>query len=137
MPYHLEHSSGGHSFGGTAIVVNTKTGKHLSNHPIPLAKAERQKAIVEEKESSVPAGNPSDVVEAAAARVDAILNGEKKSKNALVSMVKVVNAAVRKVNKMVGSSVAIIPESEARKKQATDSLVDMIEETLDELKEVV
>ena len=47
MPYHLELGSGGHSFNGKAIVVNSKTGEHKSLHPIPLAKAEAQKRILD------------------------------------------------------------------------------------------
>ena len=54
MPYHLELGSGAHKFGGKAIVVNTQTGKHYSNSPIPMAKAKAQlrvlKAYQEKKE---------------------------------------------------------------------------------------
>ena len=45
--YHLELGSGGHSFLGKAIVVNSKTGEHKSLHPIPLAKAKAQKRLLE------------------------------------------------------------------------------------------
>lgn len=48
MPFHLELGSDGHSFQGKAIVVNSKTGHHLSHKPIPMAKAEAQKRVVEE-----------------------------------------------------------------------------------------
>ena len=47
MPYHLELGSDGHKFHGKAIVVNSITGEHFSNHPIPVAKAEAQKRILE------------------------------------------------------------------------------------------
>jgi len=47
MPFFLEIGSGGHSFGGKAIVVNSRTGEHKSLHPIPLAKAKAQKRLLE------------------------------------------------------------------------------------------
>jgi len=47
MPYHLELGSDGHSFKGKAIVVNSKTGQHYSKSPIPFAKAEAQKRVLE------------------------------------------------------------------------------------------
>ena len=52
MPYFLEMGSGGdgvkyHSYKGKAIVVNTETGKHHSNEPIPLEKAKKQKRLLE------------------------------------------------------------------------------------------
>jgi hypothetical protein len=47
MPFHLELGSDGYSFKGKAIVVNTQTGKHYSKSPIPLAKAEAQKRVLE------------------------------------------------------------------------------------------
>ena len=51
MPYHLELGSGGHSFGkGKAIVVNSKTGKHYSASPLPLARAKAQLRILEQAE---------------------------------------------------------------------------------------
>jgi hypothetical protein len=50
MPYHLELGSDGHSFGGRAIVVNTKTGKHFSNQPVPLANAKKQMKLLYMKE---------------------------------------------------------------------------------------
>jgi hypothetical protein len=50
MPYHLELGSDGHSFMGKAIVVNTQTGKHYSNSPIPVAKAKAQKRVLESVE---------------------------------------------------------------------------------------
>lgn len=51
MPYHLELGSSGHNFPkGRAIVVNTKTGKHFSNAPIPLANAKKQIRLLEMKE---------------------------------------------------------------------------------------
>jgi hypothetical protein len=47
MPYHLELGSGGHSFGkGKAIVVNSKSGKHYSNAPIPIASAKKQMRLL-------------------------------------------------------------------------------------------
>jgi hypothetical protein len=42
MPFGLEHWTK-----GKAIVVNTLTGKHYSTHPIPIAKAEAQKRVLE------------------------------------------------------------------------------------------
>jgi hypothetical protein len=48
MPYHLELGSDGHKFHGKAIVVNSITGEHFSNHPIPVANAEAQKRVLEE-----------------------------------------------------------------------------------------
>jgi hypothetical protein len=48
MPYILEKGSGGHSFKGKAIVVNTKTGQHYSKTPIPLVKAQAQKRILDQ-----------------------------------------------------------------------------------------
>jgi hypothetical protein len=48
MPYHLELGSDGNSFKGKAIVVNSKTGKHYSNSPIPLAKAQAQLRVLEQ-----------------------------------------------------------------------------------------
>ena len=48
MPFHLELGSDGNSFKGKAIVVNSKTGKHYSSSPIPLAKAEAQKRVLEQ-----------------------------------------------------------------------------------------
>lgn len=50
MPYHLELGSDGHSFKGKAIVVNSKTGKHFSKQPIPLANAKAQMRLLVSKE---------------------------------------------------------------------------------------
>ena len=51
MPYHLELGSSGHNFPkGKAIVVNTKTGKHFSTRPIPLADAKAQMRLLYMKE---------------------------------------------------------------------------------------
>ena len=47
MPYHLELGSGAHKFAGKAIVVNTITGHHYSNDPIPIKKAKAQLRILE------------------------------------------------------------------------------------------
>jgi hypothetical protein len=48
MPFHLELGSSGHNFPqGKAIVVNTKSGRHYSNEPISLAKAQAQKRVLE------------------------------------------------------------------------------------------
>lgn len=47
MPYHLELGSDGHSFKGKAIVVNTQSGKHYSNSPIPHASAKSQMRLLE------------------------------------------------------------------------------------------
>lgn len=47
MPFHLELGSSGHSFGGKAIVVNTKTGKHYSTRPLPMEKAEAQMRLLQ------------------------------------------------------------------------------------------
>ena len=46
MPYFLEMGSGGHSFKGKAIVVNSKTGKHYSSSPIPIATAKKQMRLL-------------------------------------------------------------------------------------------
>ena len=46
MPSHLELGSDGHSFKGKAIVVNSKTGKHFSKMPVPLANAEKQMRLL-------------------------------------------------------------------------------------------
>ena len=48
MPFHLELGSGGQKFPeGKAMVVNTRTGKHYSNSPIPIENAKRQMRILE------------------------------------------------------------------------------------------
>ena len=44
MPYALER------WGNKAIVVNTKTGKHFSNSPIPLTNAKKQMSLLNMKE---------------------------------------------------------------------------------------
>jgi hypothetical protein len=46
MPYHLELGSDGHKFKGKAIVVNSTTGKHFSNMPIPVEKAKAQMRLL-------------------------------------------------------------------------------------------
>lgn len=46
MSYHLELGSDGHSFRGKAIVVNSQTGKHHSNAPVPLANAKKQMRLL-------------------------------------------------------------------------------------------
>ena len=46
MPYHLELGSDGHKFKGKAIVVNSMTGKHFSNMPIPVEKAKAQMRLL-------------------------------------------------------------------------------------------
>ena len=46
MPYHMELGSDGHKFAGKAIVVNSITGHHYSNDPIPIKKAEAQLRIL-------------------------------------------------------------------------------------------
>lgn len=52
MPYHLELGSAGHPFPkGKAIVVNSKTGKHHSNKPIPIANAKAQMRVLEQADS--------------------------------------------------------------------------------------
>jgi hypothetical protein len=58
MPYHLELGSGGAPFPkGKAIVVNTKTGKHHSTKPIPIANAKKQMRLLEAVEHGfVPTG---------------------------------------------------------------------------------
>lgn len=48
MPYHLELGSDGHKFLGKAIVVNSKSGKHYSSVPIPLADAKAQLRVLKE-----------------------------------------------------------------------------------------
>jgi len=56
MPYHLELGSGGHSFAGKAIVVNSRTGEHKSAQPILLKKAKAQKRLLDAvaKEEKMP-----------------------------------------------------------------------------------
>lgn len=46
MPYHLELGSDGHKFKGKAIVVNSTTGKHFSDLPIPVEKAKAQMRLL-------------------------------------------------------------------------------------------
>lgn len=46
MPYHLELGSDGHKFKGKAIVVNSTTGKHFSDMPIPVEKAKAQMRLL-------------------------------------------------------------------------------------------
>jgi len=46
MPYHLELGSGAHKFMGKAIVVNSMTGHHYSNDPIPIKKAKAQMRLL-------------------------------------------------------------------------------------------
>jgi hypothetical protein len=46
MPYHLELGSNGHKFKGKAIVVNSTTGKHFSDMPIPVEKAKAQMRLL-------------------------------------------------------------------------------------------
>lgn len=41
MPFHLE------KYGDKAIVVNSKTNKHYSTEPIPLANAKAQMRVLE------------------------------------------------------------------------------------------
>ena len=55
MPYVLERYPGiaggtSHRFAGKAIVINTKTGHHFSNEPIPTKKAEAQLRLLESLE---------------------------------------------------------------------------------------
>lgn len=50
MPYHLELGSDGYKYKDKAIVVNSMTGKHHSLSPIPIAKAQAQKRILEQKD---------------------------------------------------------------------------------------
>lgn len=55
MPFVLERypgAAGGtsHRFAGKAIVVNTKSGHHYSNEPIPTKKAEAQMRLLESLE---------------------------------------------------------------------------------------
>ena len=56
MPFFLELGSSGQgvknmSYKGKAIVVNSDSGKHYSNQPIPLKKAEAQKRLLESIEA--------------------------------------------------------------------------------------
>jgi hypothetical protein len=46
MPTHLELGSDGKSYNGKAIVVNTMSGKHYSNKPIPMEKAKAQQRVL-------------------------------------------------------------------------------------------
>jgi len=50
MPYHLELGSNDEKYGGKAIVVNSKSGKHYSLKPIPMGKAEAQQRVLEAAE---------------------------------------------------------------------------------------
>lgn len=48
MPTHIELGSGGQKFPhGKGIVVNSMTGHHYSNEPIPLIKAKAQKRLLD------------------------------------------------------------------------------------------
>ena len=48
MPYVLEKSSEGHKFAqGKAIVVNSMSGKHFSNLPIPIERARAQMRLLQ------------------------------------------------------------------------------------------
>lgn len=53
MPYHLELGSGGHSFGGKAIVVNSKTGAHMTRTPENMGKATERLEKAEKKGEDV------------------------------------------------------------------------------------
>ena len=59
MPYALEH------WGDKAIVVNTKTGKHYSESPIALPKAEAQMRLLKQitKAENNPSENPEKFME--------------------------------------------------------------------------
>jgi hypothetical protein len=47
MPFHIELASSGHNFPHHgAIVVNSITGEHKSNHPIPLPRAKAQLRVL-------------------------------------------------------------------------------------------
>lgn len=55
MPYHIETESHGHNFPrGTGIVVNTHSGRHYSNKPIPMARAHAQLRLLEASEHGAP-----------------------------------------------------------------------------------
>lgn len=59
MPFHLELGSDGRSYGGKAILVNTQSGKHYSNKPIPLESAKRQMRVLEQVTAKEePSSNP-------------------------------------------------------------------------------
>jgi len=62
MSYHLELGSEGRSFGGKAIVVNSKTGEHKSLHPIPLENAEAQMRVLERVAEKEDAPKPRRVI---------------------------------------------------------------------------
>ena len=53
MRYHLELGSGGHSFGGKAIVVNSKTGTHMTRTPEDMGKATERLEKAEKKGEDV------------------------------------------------------------------------------------
>ena len=54
MPYHIQTRSEGFGFPkGTGIVVNSHSGRHYSNKPIPLAKAQAQLRLLEASEHGV------------------------------------------------------------------------------------
>lgn len=59
MPYHLELGSGGHKFIGKAIVVNSITGEHKSNAPIPIEKAKAQMRVLEDVAKKEKKSTPS------------------------------------------------------------------------------
>jgi hypothetical protein len=55
MPYFMER------YGDKAIVVNSKTGKHYSTEPIPLANAKAQMRILEAaKEKKIKESNKDE-----------------------------------------------------------------------------
>jgi hypothetical protein len=49
----LELGSGAHKFKGKAIVVNSTTGKHFSDMPIPVEKAKAQMRLLYGVESGM------------------------------------------------------------------------------------
>jgi len=49
MPYHFELGSEGHSFHGRMIVVNSRTGQHLTYSPLMPEDAQRMKRQAEQK----------------------------------------------------------------------------------------
>lgn len=61
MPFHLELGSDGSSYKGKAIVVNTMTGKHYSNEPIPKERAKKQMRLLQAVEHGfVPTGKKAE-----------------------------------------------------------------------------
>ena len=75
--WHLELGSEGHSFSGKAIVVNSKTGHHMSLDPVNMTVA--KEVLKEEREKEAPAIRARARAEAASAEKKAVV---KRKENA-------------------------------------------------------